>query len=138
MIKWFHKHFKPYMTRPTVYQTFTRFIYALLLSFLWDRFVNDGLLNKSYAFLFLGAVFAILAWVSYLHLDGVRMPHLADWMSSSLPHRKPERSYGDMSDYIDEDVVSYSELESEEKCVCRLIANAVCAAVYILLSLIVW
>lgn len=45
MIKWFHKHFKPYMTRPTVYQTFTRFIYALLLSLLWDKFVNDGLLK---------------------------------------------------------------------------------------------
>ena len=138
MIKWFHKHFKPYMTRPTVYQTFTRFIYALLLSLLWDKFVNDGLLNKSYAFLFVGAVFAILSWISYLHLDGVRMPNLSDWLTSSLPRKTQERSYGDMSDYVDEDVVSYSELESEEKCVCRLIANAVCAVVYILLSLIVW
>ena len=138
MIGWFRKRFKPYMTRPTIYQTFTRFIYALLLSLLWDKFVNDGLLSKAFAFLFLGAVFAILAWISYLSLDGVRMPRLTDWLTSSLPHRAPERAYGDMSDYFDEEVVSYSELESEEKYLCRLIANAVCAAAYFLLSLIVW
>jgi len=138
MFKRFKSIFKPYMTRPTIYQAFTRFVYTLLLSLLWDRFVNDGLLNKSYAFLFFGAVFAILAWITYLSLDGVRMPHLTDWMTSSLPHKKPERSYGDMSDYIDEDVVNYSELESEEKLLCRLIANAVCAAAYILLSFIPW
>ena len=138
MLKRFQSIFKPYMTRPTVYQTFTRFIYALLISLFWDRFINDGLLTKSFVFLFAGAVFAILAWISYLHLDGVRMPQLTDWLTSSLPHKKPERSYGDMSDYIDEDVVNYSELESDEKYLCRLIANALCALAYILLSFIPW
>ena len=138
MIKWFKSRFKPYMTRPTVYQTFTRFIYALLISLLWDRFVNDGLLSKTYVFLFFGALFAILAWVSYLHLDGVRMPHLTDWLTSSLPQKKPERAYGDMSDYFEEEVVSYSELESDEKYLCRLLANLVCAVLYILLSFIPW
>lgn len=138
LIRWFRSRFKPYMTRPTVYQTFTRFIYALLLSLLWDRFVSDSLQSKAYAFLFFGAVFAILAWVSYLQLDGMRMPHLTDWMTSSLPQKKPERSYSDMSDYVDEDVVNYSELESDEKYMCRLIANAACAVLYILLSFIPW
>ena len=138
MFKRFKSIYKPYMTRPIIYQTFTRAVYALVISLLWDRFINDGRLNKSFVFLFVGAVFAILAWITYLHLDGVRMPNLTDWMTSTLPHKTPERSYGDMSDYFDEDVVSYSELESEEKYLCRLIANAVCAVVYILLSLIVW
>ena len=138
MLKRFRSIYKPYMTRPTVHQAFTRFIYSLLLSFLWDKFISDPLQSKAYVFLFFGAVFAILAWVSYLKLDGVRMPHFSDWLSSSLPHKKPERSYGDMSDYVDEDVVSYSELESDEKNICRLIANAACAVVYIGLSFIPW
>ena len=138
MFKRLKSIYKPYLTRPTIHQTFTRGVYALLISLLWDKFVNDGMLNKSFVFLFVGAVFAILAWITYLHLDGVRMPNLTDWLTSSLPHKKPERSYGDMSDYFDEDVVNYSELESEEKYLCRLIANAVCAVVYVLLSFIPW
>ena len=138
MIKWFRSHFKPYMTRPAVHLTFTRFIYSLLLSLLWDRFVSDAYQSKAYVFLFFGAVFAVLAWVTYLQLDGFKMPHITDWLTSSLPHKKPERSYGDMSDYVDEDVVSYSELESDEKYLCRLIANSVCAVIYIGLSFIPW
>lgn len=138
MFKWFTDRFKPYMTRPTVHQAFTRFIYSLLICFLWDTFINDGMLTKAFVFLFAGAVFAILAWVSYLHLDGVRMPQMSEWLSSALPHKKPERSYGDMSDYVDEEVVNYSELESDEKYMCRLVANAVCAIAFILLSFIPW
>lgn len=138
MFKRLKSIYKPYLARPTIHQTFTRGVYALLISLLWDKFVNDGMLNKSFVFLFVGAVFAVLAWITYLHLDGVRMPNLTDWMTSTLPHKKPERSYGDMSDYFDEDVVNYSELDSEEKYLCRLIANAVCAVVYVLLSFIPW
>lgn len=138
MKKWFDTHFKPYMIRPAVYKAFSRFIYALLLSLLWDRFVNDGLLTKTYVFLFFGVVFAVLAWVSYLQLDGFRMPRMTDWLTSSIPQRKPERAYGDMADYIDEDVVSYSELESEEKIICKLFANLTCAVLYFLLSFFPW
>ena len=136
MKTWFMKHVQPYMIRPTVYKAFTRFVYSLLISLLWNRFINDGFYPLANAFLFFAVFFAVLAWISYLQLDGVRMPHLTDWMTSSLPHRKPERAYGDMSDYIDEDVVSYDELEDEEKIVCKLLAHIACAALFALMSLI--
>lgn len=134
MKTWFKKHYQPYMLRPTVYKAFARFIYSLTASLLWDRFVNKGYFPKSHAFLFFGVLFAVLAWICYLQLDGVKMPHLTDWMTSSLPQHKPERSYGDMSDYVDEAVVSFSELEEEEKTVCKLFADLACAAVFLLLS----
>jgi len=136
MKTWFMKHVQPYMIRPIVYKAFTRFIYALLISLLWNRFINDGFYPIGNIFLFFGIAYAILAWVDYLQLDGVKMPHLADWMTSSLPHRKPERAYGDMSDYIDEEVVSYDELEDEEKIVCKLLAHIACAVLFALMSLI--
>ena len=138
MKTWFMKHVQPYMIRPTVYKAFARFVYSLLISLLWNRFVNGGFYPLSHAFLFFAVAFAILAWVGYLRLDGVRMPHLTDWMTSSLPHKKPERSYGDIADYIDENVVSFDELEDEEKTVCKLLANIACAVVYVLLSLFPW
>ena len=138
MNKWLKKHFKPYMTRPVVYKTFTRFVYALLLSLLWDRFINDGYMTKMHAFLFFGVFYALMAWLSFLKLDGLRIPSLMDFMTSSLPHRRPERSYGDMSDYIDENVVSFDELEDEEKVVCILFADIICCAIYLILSCFPW
>ena len=138
MTKWFLKHFKPYMTRPMIYKTFSRFIYGLLLSLLWDRFINDGLYTKMHAFLFFGAFYALMAWISYLKLDGMRMPSLSDWMTASLPHRKPERSFGDMSDYVDESVVNFEELEDEEKTTCVLFADVICCLIFLLLSFIPW
>lgn len=136
MKTWLAKHVQPYMIRPTVYKAFTRFVYSLLASLLWNRFVNDGAFPLANVFLFFCVGFAVLAWVCYLQLDGVSMPHLTDWMTSSLPHRKPERSYGDMADYFDEEVVSYSDLEDDEKLTCKLLANLACALLFLLLSFI--
>jgi len=138
MTQWFHKHFKPYMTRPMIYKTFTRFIYALLISLLWDRFINDGMYSKMHAFLFFGVFYALMGWISFLKLDGVKMPNLTEWLTSSLPRRKPERAYGDMSDYVDENVVSFEELEDEEKVACVLFADVICCLIFILLSFIPW
>ncbi len=138
MIAWFHKHFKPYMTRPMIYKTFTRFVYALLLSLLWEKFVSDGVNSKMHAFLFFGVFYGLMAWISFLKLDGVRMPHLTEWLTSSLPHRKPERAYGDMADYVDENVVSFEELEDEEKITCILFADVICCALFLALSFIPW
>ena len=132
MKKWFRKHFKPYMIRPAVYKTFTRFIYALLVSLLWEKFVSSELQSRMYAFIFFGALFGVLAWMAYLRLDGVRMPKLPDWARAN--RKKPGRSFGDIADYVDEDVVSFEELEEEEKDVCILIANLVCCVVFFALS----
>ena len=136
MRKWLQQHFHRAMIRPTLYRIFTRFMLALLAAMLWNEFVNrSGLLSlRGHAFLFLGILFAALAWMNYLRLDGLRAPQidrrLFDWK------RKPVRFYGDMADHVDEDVTPFEELDEDEQTLCRLLANLACCVIFLALSLI--
>lgn len=136
MKNFFKKIYKPYMLRPMIYKIFTRFILGLTAALLWNEFVNiSSVLNmRMFAFLYLGVFFFICGWVVYLRLDGVRIPKK---LRLTLPRRKkPARFYGDMIDHVDEEVVSFDELEEDEKDICCLAADIFCAAVFLILSLI--
>lgn len=122
------------MVRPTVYKTFTHFIYALVLSLLWNEFINKGMLSRAYAFIFFAVFFAGAAWVNYLKLDGMKMPKMPDWVGSIT--RRTQRAQGDIADYVDEPIVSFDELEEDEKSICCLIADVVCFILFILISFI--
>ena len=134
MKTWFRRHFRRDMLRPTLYRGFSRLMLALLAALLWNEFVNrSGLLSlQGHAFLFLGIFFIAMAWMSYLRLDGLRVPQidrrLFDWK------RKPMRSYGDIADHVDEDVVQYEDLEEDEQTMCRLLANLACFLIFLALS----
>ena len=133
MKKWFHRHFRRYMLRPLFYRAFTRVILALTVALLWNEFANrSGLLSLGHAYAFMSIFFAVMAWMSYLRLDGLRVPQidrrLFDWK------RQPTRSYGDMIDHVDEDIVQYEDLEEDEQTVCRLLANIACCALFLALS----
>lgn len=135
MLKKFRKIWNRELWQPLVNKAFTRLVLALAASLLWNEFVNGGLLSmRAYAFLFFGVLFAVAAWMSYLRLDGIRAPQfdklLFDWK------RKPKRTYGDMIDYVDEKPVDFEELEEDEKCLCLLLADAVCSVIFLVLSLI--
>ena len=41
-----------------------------------------------------------------------------------------------MIDYVDEKPVDFEELEEDEKCLCLLLADAVCSVIFLVLSLI--
>lgn len=124
------------MLRPLIYKVFSRIVLSLTAALLWNEFVNKGqAATRSWAFVFLGAFFAVAAWMSYLRLDGVRAPQfdktLFDWK------RKPKRMVGDMIDYVDEKVVTFEELEQDEQSLVLLIANLVCCAVFFAVSFLV-
>ena len=124
--------FQRYMIRPTVYKVFSRFILSLTASLLWDRFLNPtGRSLYAWAFVFFGVFFLAAGWLAYLRLDGVRMPHI------TLPklNKKPMRTYGDMIDHTDEAIISFDDLEPEERDLCVLIADVILGAVFLLLSL---
>ena len=54
------------------------------------------------------------------------------------PHKKPSRMYGDIADYLDEQpVVTFEELEDEEKDVCLLCADVICCVLCLIASLFV-
>ena len=130
--------YEPYMLRPMIYMTFTRFVLALFIVLLVDFFVsqNVGHSVKKDAFFICSFVFALLAVVAWLRLDGVKLPKLM--MMRVNPSKKPSRMYCDMIDYIDERPgISFDELDAQEQDICILAANLFCFFVFLLVSFIV-
>lgn len=131
MKKWWKKHFQRYMLRPIVYQTFTRVVFGLTGALLWNELVNISQvrLGLSRPLLVVGIFYAVMAWMAYLRLDGISAPKF----DRKLFQRKrtPMRAYGDMIDYVDEPVVTYAELEPEEKDTCLLVSNLICTVVFV-------
>lgn len=134
MKKPWRKRFRRDMIRPTIYKAFTRLILALTASLAWNEFVNHCLTERrSWPFVFFAIFFAAAAWMSYLRLDGIRAPQfdrrLFDWK------RKPPRMYGDMIDFVNEDVPDFDDLEEDEQHLCLLIANVACCVIFAAVSL---
>ena len=126
MKKW-KETMQPYMIRPAVYMTFTRLVLIVTAILLIDFFVSDRDLRQP---LFgLGFLLcAVLAWIAYLRMDGIHLPKLL--MLRINPRKKPSRMTGDMIDYVDEQpMVAFEDLDDEEKDLCILIADLVCALV---------
>lgn len=134
MKKPLRKIFKKYLIRPILHMLFVRTVLGLTAALLWNEFVNikAALPMRAFAFLFLGVFLLVMAWMAYLRLDGIKMPafdkSLFEWK------RKPRRTYGDMIDYVGEEVVSFDELEEDEKNLCRLAADLLCGIVFLMLS----
>lgn len=136
MKKWLQKHFQRYMIRPVIYQTFTRLVMGLTAALLWN-YLSNGIssipLHIAWAFIAVGAFYTVMCWMAYLRLDGINAPKF----DRSLFQRKNKpviTSYGDLSDHIDDELISFEELEPEEKDTCLLISNGVCALVFMITS----
>ncbi|MBQ8094172.1 MAG: hypothetical protein IJ242_11430 [Clostridia bacterium] len=131
-----HSLFHPerHMIRPIIYQVFTRYLILLCFSLLWDFFLNNSTLRRpvSTAFLLCASFLVIMAWLAYLRLDGVSVPKF----DRRLFRRKktPERAYGDLIDYTDEDIPTFDDLDDEEKDRCLFLSNLITAALFVITS----
>lgn len=116
-----------------VYMTFFRMMLAGIFLLIIRRFSKNPL-APSFACAFLAVLFALGAFLVYLRCDGMRIPR----MKFIRPKKKkePMRSYGDIEDHIDEEVVSFDELEDDEKDFVSLIAALINAFVFLILSFI--
>ena len=125
-----------YMLRPFIYMTFTRFLLALFILLLANHLIApDGRDLRGMLFLLGAALFALLAWIAWLRLDGMKLPKLM--MLRVNPRKKPARSYGDMIDYVDEKPpVTFEDLDDAEKDLCILFADLICCALCVFLSLL--
>lgn len=133
------KHLHRYLIRPIAYKTLSYFLTALIFSIVWNRWLNRQRLHSmSYIFSILGVIFLALAWIDYLRLDGVRIPRLGSWRLQRKLDKKEQTagSFKDISDYIDEEVVTFAELSTEERDLCCLLANLICGLSYLGLSLL--
>ena len=78
-------------------------------------------------------VFALLAVIAWLRLDGVKLPKLM--MMRVNPSKKPSRMYGDMIDYIEERPgISFDELDEQEKDLCILAADVFCFLIFLMIG----
>lgn len=134
MARWLKGHLRRYMIGPIVRKAFSRFLYALTLALLWNRFVNTGLVTIDYAYTILGVLFLAIAWFDYLRLDGINVP-----LMNLIPFNTKKRSsgaFGDMTDHLDEGGPSFDDLTQVDRDTCSLIANVSCGAIFLVLSFV--
>lgn len=122
------------MLRPILYKTFSRLLYGLTIALFWSRFVNQsGLLSvQLHAFPAIGIFWGIMAWFAYLQLDGVRLPKLLRWQSRKRTKRSAS---SDMADFTDETIISFDDLEEDERIACSLVSDLICCILFFVLSL---
>lgn len=129
MIKMFSLY-KRYMIRPTLYKLVSKSAIILTLLLLWDRYVNKGVLSVWRDGCFVAAFFLFaMAWISYLRLDGIRNP---------LPRnekKKRRRFTGDIVDYADEHIVSFDELNDDERAACSMGSSLLSGLLFLIPSL---
>lgn len=130
----FRKFATKILVRPVIYMATTRFLLALVVVLLFERFLTNVRPDfRMFGFTGAGVFFALLAWIAYLRLDGLHMPKLL--MKRVNIKRKPMRTYGDMIDYVDEEPpVSFDDLEDEEKDICCFFSDLICCILFIALS----
>ena len=121
-----------YMLRPFVYTAFTRLVLGLFAVLLSDYLFSGpaGHSLRGTLFLLASALFALLAWIAWLRLDGISLPK---FMNVRLgPKKRTPRIPGDMIDFLDEEPsIPFEELDDDEKDCCLLCADLICFAVFL-------
>lgn len=95
---------------------------------------KDKLLHMTESAFFVAAlVFFLAAWIHYLRLDGIRLKGLF----GAKENKKKQKSHTrDIVDFADEKIISFAELDDEERIVCRLLGNLLCAGIYLVISVV--
>ena len=136
MIRRIRKNFSRDMVRPLVYKIFTRGILALFAAQMIHFFASAGSGLSSFSSLSLGLgllflLFAVLAW---LRLDGLKIPQLK---LPRIKRKDPPFLAGSMADHIDDEIVSFDDLDEEQQNLCVLLADAVLAVLCLILAALV-
>lgn len=129
------KYIKPYMLRPIIYKSITKFSIALVLCLLWDRFLNTEKLYNiwEYPFFLAGCILLSGVWFCYLKLDHFTFHHLAE--RKERPPRKHHATKS-MVDFADEKIISFDELTPQEQTICNLFSNLITGILFLLPAII--
>ena len=135
MIKKIRNIFKGYMIRPLVYKTVTKCSIVLVISLLWDRFINTSKAMSMVedVFFIVGLIFLLFSWFQYLRLDGFTIHHLLE-EKEKKPRKKHVKK--DIIDFVDEKIVFFDELDDEERVVVVLFSNLISGFIFVVISLI--
>ena len=124
---------KTYMIRPVLYLCAGKWAAAAAFALAWNRFFNiGGQRPLGWAFAACAAVFAGLAWLQYLNLDGMSLQYLFE----DKREKKKKHPKRDIADYVDERITALADLEEDERAFCRLASNLVSALFCVVLTLL--
>ena len=126
------------LIRPFIYKAFTRLIWGLFLALLLSYFADaaSGRDLRGWMFLLLSAVCFGGAWLSHLQLVGMALPKL-DTFRDRLDRTK-HKQQGDLIDYIDQKPETSDALDDDELHLCLLLADLICAIIFLVLSLVIY
>lgn len=118
--------YQSYMVRPIIYMCTSRSLLALVVLLLWDRFANRGDLPLVRdGCLVVGLIMMLLSWFSYLSLQGVPRPKVKIPFLDPEKRRRRYLGRADIVDFVDEHIVSFDELDPDEKSACILAADLI-------------
>ena len=135
MIKKIKSIFKEYMIRPLVYKTVTKCSIVLVICLLWNRFINTSktMSMTEDVFFIVGMIFALFSWFQYLRLDGFSVHHLLE-EKEKTPTKKHVKK--DIVDFVDEKIISFHELDDDERVVVVMFSNLISGLIFVMISLV--
>ena len=121
------------MVRPMIYKTVTKSVIVLVICLLWDRFVNvsSSMSLVKDAFFVVGFIWMLFAWFQYLKLDG----YTVQYVFKDKRKKKEKHVQRDIVDYVDEKIISFEELEEDEKTVVNMFSNLIAGGIFVVISL---
>ena len=120
------------LLRPLIYMATNRFLAALALLLLYNRFLASPLALPGSAAVLLALAFALAAWLVYLRMDSAHIPRMKN---VRFRRRKdPLRNYTDISDHMDDAPPTVDDLEDDERDLISLLSNLFCLAIFAVLS----
>lgn len=135
MIKKMKNIFKSYMVRPMIYKIAAKSSIILVLALLWDRFVNTAgrMSMRKDVFFIIGLIWMLFAWFQYLKLDEYNIQYV---FRDKRERKEKKHIQKDIADFVDEKIISFDELEEDEKVLVNLLSNLITGLIYVLISFI--
>ena len=96
---------------------------------------DKSVLGAEVLYVVLGVVLLAWAWVNYLRLDGVTIHHLGEEFKD-MGKKKKFHSTKSIVDFADERIVSFEELEPEERTYCSMLSNLILGGALLIIGLI--
>ena len=123
------------MLRPLIYMTASRLMAALIFLFAVIRFAK-GVQAPAMAAGFLAALFALVSYLVYLRMDGLRIPRMKHFRTKKK--KEPVITASSMTDHIDDEApVSFDELEEDERDFVSFVSGAVNFVIFTILSFLI-
>lgn len=134
MINKIKNTFKAYMIRPMIYKTIMKISLILVICLMWDQWINvSSRMNVvKDAFFIVGFIWMLLAWFQYLKLDGYTVQYV---LKDKQKEKEKKHKQKDIVDFVDEEIISFDELEEDEKTIVNMFSNLIAGFLYVVISL---